>query len=126
MTNQTIPPCPVCGVVPIMSIYQSENRIDGCKCIQWPIPCTQEYWGLWCDEAIGRHTRANLGITTIAQLNELLAPDPRVAVLDDVRLLTENAIRYAHLAYCRTLEREPEYLAEMKRIIAAQRGEVEK
>ena len=64
---------------------------------------------------------------TIRELNAALlnkaAPDPRVAVLDDVRLLTENAIRYAHLAYCRTLEREPEYLAEMKRIIAAQRGE---
>ena len=132
MTPANIPPCPVCGVVPIMSIYQSENRIDGCKCIQWPIPCTQEYWGLWCDEAIGRHTRANLGITTIAQLNELLAPDPRVAVLDRLGLLTLDqieAVLVCAKAAVRASKTEggiiitEDVTAVIDSIIAAQRGE---
>lgn len=84
MTNPTIPPCPVCGVVPVK--HAKNDRILLCGCFEEygammaDVVSLQKYQ-LMCVDMLGRACR-ELGIETVEQLKARLATDPRVAVLE--------------------------------------------
>lgn len=110
MTNPTIPPCPVCEKSYCEHLADEVNRFIGS--LERPFfDATKPYLEVAHDVLLGRACR-ELGIETVEQLNERLAPDPRVAVLDELRLDGADDIRAVvgkAVAY--------------NRLIAAQRGE---
>src|SRR5574343_432955 len=87
MTDQTIPPCPVCGTVPPIGRFLNLHAIiTGCKHIDGRHQTVEE-WESACNEYLGRAMR-DLGIETVEQLKSRLAPDPRVAYLDKMGVNT--------------------------------------
>ena len=74
MTNQTIPPCPVCGVVPVK--HAKNDRILLCGCFEEygammaDVVSLQKYQ-LMCVDMLGRACR-ELGIETVEQVRELV------------------------------------------------------
>lgn len=134
MTNPTIPPCPKCGKQLTPSTYNGitclvgTESCSGCHGYHSLMPEENKHW---FDEILGRACR-ELGIETVEQLKARLAPDPRVAVLeaaidaeyaewdkDENRNSTFEGVRIAALA-----KRDTCYL--LRKLIAAQRGEVVK
>lgn len=91
MTNQTIPPCPVCGTVPEKHLFFNNAIHPKCKHLLYSrekskhkygeLYITVERWRIRCTRALGRACR-ELGIETVEQLKARLATDPRVAVLE--------------------------------------------
>ena len=142
MTNQTIPPCPVCGKVPEINeekIYcncphncgEYETRIDvvqTCDCEHFCYPIYPANAGnslyTWVDTVetlLGRACR-ELDIETVEQLKTRLAPDPRVAVLE-IALTKVAESDLSQVPYSQIKAHIEEALFRSQ-FIAAQRGEV--
>ena len=74
MTDQTIPPCPACGVVPVK--HAKNDRILLCGCFEEygammaDVVSLQKYQ-LMCVDMLGRACR-ELGIETVEQLNVIV------------------------------------------------------
>lgn len=69
MTNQTIPPCPACGVVP--ELVEFERPIWVYCCGNNPIHYSVPEWSAKCTTALGRAMR-DIGIETVEQVRELV------------------------------------------------------
>jgi hypothetical protein len=76
MTNQKIPPCPVCGVVPTEQLDHIGIRAIYCWCMVDILGregrCSWQTWEAACNEYLGRALRAH-DIETVAQVDALVA-----------------------------------------------------
>ena len=119
MTNQTIPPCPVCGVVPMLDTNNGFVYVHMCKGTR--ISVYHHHWVRHCRNIIGRAAVEVYGIHTLAELAARLAPDPRVAVLEAAIIEHESETKgRVHPLGQYAINRK------LWAVIAAQRGEVEK
>ena len=120
MTNQTIPPCPVCGTVPEHHDRIFCGLVNKCNCLSANRDCTIDAWTRWCAEELRRACR-ELGIETVEQLKAKVQPDPRVAVLESaLAKMLESDISL--VSYSQIKVHIEEALLR-SRYIAAQRGE---
>ena len=132
MTNQTIPPCPVCGTVPEKHLFFNNAIHPKCKHLLYSrekskhkygeLYITVERWRIRCTRALGRACR-ELGIETVEQLKARLAPDPRVAVLE-IALTKVAESDLSQVPYSQIKAHIEEALFRSQ-FIAAQRGEVD-
>lgn len=113
MTNQTITPCPYDGIIP----NHSQSMVEARCCDSSMGVHFMSEWHKHCDNALSGALRAS-GITTIAQLNARMAPDPRVAVLENI---CKNAIWALGEHSDEGSKRR--YYELQNELIAAQRGE---
>lgn len=130
MTNQTIPPCPVCWKVPEKHLFFDNAIHPKCKHLLYSrekskhkygeLYITVERWRIRCTRALGRACR-ELGIETVEQLKARLAHDPRVAVaveaLEKLARLGNGDRHGNSIGNCIAID-------ALKQI-AAQRGEVD-
>lgn len=74
MTPTNIPPCPKCGVVPIVVPPNLHNScfdmLEVCDCFGYDCEISTHNWTDRCNQELGRALR-DLGIETVAQVNEL-------------------------------------------------------
>lgn len=73
MTDQTIPPCPVCGTVPPASGVVS-YAVTPCKCLTSFEHYSEYAWEQACVHHMYRALR-DLGIETVAQVKQLAEAD---------------------------------------------------
>lgn len=134
MTNPSIPPCPVCGKMPKLANQQLHLGIIIPRCVCITFAAIDS--AMWQERCMYEMHNAlhELGIETVEQLKAKMQPDPRVAVLDRLGLLTLDqieAVLVCAKAAVRASKTEggiiitEDVTAVIDSIIAAQRGEVE-
>ena len=123
MTNQTIPPCPLCGTVPKLANQQLHLGIVIPRCVCLTYAAIDA--AMWQERCMYEMHNAlhELGIETVEKLNARLAPDPRVAVLE-IALTKVAESDLSQVPYSQIKAHIEEALFRSQ-FIAAQRGEVD-